>query len=459
VWLSDDDLPFALAFVALCAFAFVLPAQSDTFYHLRSGREMWERGWFLEREVFSHTAKGQPLHNHWWLSQLLLYGLYSAGGAMLVTVGAGACALLAVYLSWRLVRGTLEARVLLGLALILVFPQWSVRPQVFSMLMLMIVVRLVLADRLRWVPAVLLVWANAHALVVLGILVPVAAAIEAFVWSRHRLRPAILTAVAGAVVPTVSPLGWHYWPRAFETVRESRLLGIQEYRPAFSGGIDVLGIWLLLLVLVVMVVRSASRLGRVEAGDRVLLLTAGIFGLAAVTSVRNAGFFALVAVPAISRFVPPAELRPSRPFGRPAIVLVGAAAVLAGVFVVFRWRDGGARLGWKPITPAAMEAIRSCPGPMFNTFDQGGVLTWFVPEQPVFVDGRVEAYPKELLRRAARASLSADYKELFVDYNIRCAAVSTGSRLAQALRTDQEMRITFVDNQWSVFVRVDQPHN
>ena len=269
-WLFDDDLPFALAFVALCAFAFIVPAQSDTFYHLRSGRAMWEGGWFLERESFSHTAKGQPLQNHWWLSQLLFYGLYSAGGPVLVTVGAGACALAALCLSWRLVRATFEIRLLLGLGLILVFPQWSVRPQVFSMLMLMIVVRLVLADRPRWtlVPAVLLVWANAHALVVLGIVVPIAAAVEASVWSRHRLRPAILTAVAGAMVPMVSPLGWHYWPRAFETVRESRLLGIQEYRPAFSVGIDVFGIWLLFLVLVVMVARSASRLGKLEPGDR-----------------------------------------------------------------------------------------------------------------------------------------------------------------------------------------------
>ena len=122
---------------------------------------------------------------------------------VLATVAAGACALAALYLSWRLVRGTFEIRLLLGLGLILVFPQWSVRPQVFSMLMLMIVVRLVLADRPRWtlVPAVLLVWANAHALVVLGIVVPVAAAVEASVWSRHRLRRLSLFAVAGAVAP------------------------------------------------------------------------------------------------------------------------------------------------------------------------------------------------------------------------------------------------------------------
>ena len=175
--LSDDDLPFVLLFVALAAFACAIPAQSDTFYHLRSGRAMWETGWLLERETFSHTAHGLRLHNHWWLSQLAFYGLYELGGPPLLTAAAGACAFFALYLSWRLVRGTVEIRLLLLLGLLLVVPQWSVRPQVFSMILLMILVRLVIADRLVWVPPLLLVWANAHALVVMGVAVACAVAV------------------------------------------------------------------------------------------------------------------------------------------------------------------------------------------------------------------------------------------------------------------------------------------
>ena len=80
--LSGDDLPAILLFVALGAFACMLPVQSDTFYHLRSGREMWETGRLLTREVFSHTAFGEPLPNHWWLSQLIFFGLHALGGPL-----------------------------------------------------------------------------------------------------------------------------------------------------------------------------------------------------------------------------------------------------------------------------------------------------------------------------------------------------------------------------------------
>jgi hypothetical protein len=456
-WLSDDDVPLVLFLLVYMIFACVVPAQSDTFYHLRSGRAMWETGWFLEREAFSHTARGQPLHNHWWLSQLLFYGLYSVGGPVLLSAAAGVSAFLALYLSWRLVRGSVETRIVLMIAFMLVLSQWSVRPQVFSMLLLMLVIRLVLANRLAWISPLFLVWANAHALVVLGILAAAAVVLEALVWSRYRLRSAILLALAAAAAPMLSPLGLHYWPRVIETVRESRHLGIHEYRSAFAAGTHALGFWILLAALAIMVLRARRRLVQLTAGERVLLLTSGLFALAAMVSVRNVAFFALVAVPALSRVFPASSPRRPRPAAGPAVALLAVAIVIGGIFVVFRWRDGGVVLGWRPIGPAAIAAIRACPGPMYNGFNEGGVLMWFVPEQPVFVDGRVEAYPAEFLRRAVRAGLYGEYQDLFVKYGVQCAAVRTQSRMADALRIDKSMRLKFADEQWSVFERVGPP--
>ena len=455
--LSDDDLPFVLLFVALAAFACVIPAKSDTFYHLRSGRAMWETGWLLERETFSHTAYGLRLHNHWWLSQLAFYGLYSVGGPALLTAAAGACAFIALYLSWRLVRGSVETRLVLLLALLLVAPQWSVRPQVFSMLLLMILVRLVLADRLAWVPALLLVWANAHALVVMGVVLAGAVAVEAVLWSRHRLGAALWTVAASAVVPMVSPLGLHYWPRVITTVRESRVLGILEYRSAFTLGTDAVGFWILVVALAVAAIRAAARIDRLTPGERVLLLTSGVFAVAAMMSLRNVAFFALVAVPVLSWLVPPAAVRLPKRAGGAAYAMVGAAVLIGALLVVSRWRDGGARIGWRPMTPDAIAAIRTCRGPLFNEFDEGGILTWFVPERPVFVDGRVEAYPAEFLQRTARVSTTADYRAIFDDYGIRCAALNSRSRMAAAMRRDPEMRLSHADERWMVFERAPQP--
>jgi len=98
-----------------------------------------------------------------------------------------------------------------------------------------------------------------------------------------------------------------------------------------------------------------------------------------------------------------------------------------------------------------VRAVRACPAPIFNTFAAGGTLLWFVPEQRVFVDGRMEAYPLDILERSRQADLYGDYESLFQDFGIRCAVVPSASPIADALRRDQWGQVRFSDTQWSVF--------
>src|SRR5574341_2405500 len=108
---TEDDVAPGLILIALAALACVTPAQNDTYWHLRSGQEMWRSGGLLLTEPFSYTAQGAELHNRWWLSQLLFYAMYSLGGPFLLTLFAGTCAFAAVAGSWRLLRGAWELRV------------------------------------------------------------------------------------------------------------------------------------------------------------------------------------------------------------------------------------------------------------------------------------------------------------------------------------------------------------
>jgi len=109
--LSDDSLIPILLFIVLAALACITPAQNDTFWHLRSGQQMWQTRAFLLTEPFSHTAYGTALHNHWWLSQLVFFAVYSLGGPFLLTLVAGACAVGATAGSWRLMKGPWELRI------------------------------------------------------------------------------------------------------------------------------------------------------------------------------------------------------------------------------------------------------------------------------------------------------------------------------------------------------------
>lgn len=454
--MTDDNVPVVMLFLVFAGLASAIPPQADTFFHLRSGLAMWESGWFLTRELFSHTAYGQPLHNHWWLSQLLFYGLFTLGGPVLLTIATGACGFTALLLSWRLFKGSPEARFILLFAVFLVVPwTWSLRPQVFSMLLLMIVLRLALSDRLLWILPILVLWANSHALVIFGVAITAAVALEALLWSRQSARRSLFVAGAAAAMPTISPLGWHYWPRVVETVHESRALGIIEYRSAFAFGDESWGIWLLVIGFVAVALRSLRTLASRDRADRVLTLATALFAVAAIVSVRNGAFLALVAAPTVSRLLPAAGRKRVRAAPRAAAALIALTAVGVVAVSMYRWRTGGLHNGWQPIGPAAIEAVRNCPDPLYNEFGTGGTLTWLVPERRVFIDGRVEAYPADFLRRATTAELTGDYKSLFAEYGIRCAVLRPQSKPAFALRSDPSMRATFDDGEWVIFGRAE----
>ena len=456
--LSEDDVPVGLVFVALATLALLSPAQADTWTHLRAGREMWTTGSLISVERFSFTSAGVPWHNHEWLTQVLFYGVYALGGPFLLTVLTSSCAVIAALVTWRTMRGGYESKlVLLALLVVLLPPGWAIRPQAVSLLVFVVALQLAIRDRLEWLVPMMVIWANAHGVVLFGVLIAAGAAVDAVVWSHDRRGRAVVVAFLCMVAPLVSPLGWHYWPRVAQTVAESRLAGIQEFRSGFE--LSALPFWGLFAVLAFAVARRARTLQQLDKADRQMAMLALVLGVASVVSIRNATFFALAAVPAVSRLLgSPARQAAKRPARAGAISLL-ALAVAVGLVVVARgWQGGGARLGWQPVSPTAARAIQSCPEPMFNTYSAGGVLLWFVPEHRVFIDGRVEVYPIPLLERSRRADLFGEYRQLFADYGIRCAVAQTGSPMSNALGGDPAAERSYADPQWSVFViRPRQP--
>jgi len=449
--LSADDLPVALIFVALAGLALMAPPQPDTWTHLRTGKEIWDTGSIIQVERFSHTAEGRPWHNHEWLSQVLFYVAYALGGPFLLTLLAGGCALLAVAVSWRMMRAAYEWRLglLLGL-LLLITTAWSVRPQVFTLALLMLAVHLVTSGRGAWMPPLVVLWANAHGGVLLGVVVAGVAALDALVWSPARRTRAMLVALLCVLAPTLTPLGWHYWPRVAQTVVESRSVGIQEFRSSFE--VAKVPFWIMLALLLGMTSRRWRELPSLEAGQRQWIVLAAVFGLAGTLSVRNVPPFALVAAPAICMLARPAPVRRRRDGGSPLVAaVVACAAVVMTAVLGYRWYGGGVRLGWEPMSDTVVRAIRDCRGPLFNTFASGGTLLWFARDRQVFVDGRVEVYPTDFLQRSRNADLDGTYEALFRDHDIRCAVVPTGSPMAEALARDEWGAVRFGDARWLVF--------
>ncbi len=450
---TEDNLPIVLLLVAMAALACLTPAQNDTWWHLRSGREILETRSFLTTERFSHSAFGTELQIHWWLSQVLFYIAFATGGTFLLAVVCGAFAFAAVYGAWRLVHGAFETRIILLLFLMIATaPEWAVRPQVISMALFTAMLHLIVRDRTMWLPVVCLVWANVHAVVVLGLIVVGVVVFEGLVWSRRRLARDLVVLMLCVAAPMVSPLGLHYWPRIISTVVISRDLELQEYRPPFD--LVDLPFWLMVVTLCVVTFLRRHSLNALTRRDRILLLSSGALALACLGAARNIAFFALAGAPALATLLPEGHRASGRPRAAswPAYAMVAVAVAGAILAVNWRWRNEGLQLGWRPLSPAVVQAMRECRDPIFNPMEAGGPLMWSLPERRIFVDSRMDAYPTELLARSRRADMFGDYQGLFREFKFNCALVNTTSLMHERLLTDSSMRVAYTDPEFTVFV-------
>ena len=96
-----------------------------------------------------------------------------------------------------------------------------------------------------------------------------------------------------------------------------------------------------------------------------------------------------------------------------------------------------------------MAALRTCRGNLYNRYDEGGDLIWFAPEHPVFLDGRQDPYPVDLVKEQVRVESSGDFEQLFQRYDIRCAYVPADSLVSVRL-SQAGWKTLFRDARWAV---------
>ena len=109
--------------------------QTDTWWQLRAGADMWASGQVLLTDIYSHTANGTFWLNHEWLAEVVFYGLYRLGGFPLLTIFSALLIASGWMFTWRLTRGHARSVfVLTLLALVSSAGWWEPRPHAFSLL-------------------------------------------------------------------------------------------------------------------------------------------------------------------------------------------------------------------------------------------------------------------------------------------------------------------------------------
>jgi hypothetical protein len=461
-----------LLFVVVALRALLMSAHADTYWQLRAGQDIWSTGHIPLVDTYSYTAAGLPWPNHEWLWQALVYPLHAAGGMPLVTAGGAAVVIAALALAYRLMVGAASVRfVLLLLAIPLASLVWALRPQILTLLGLAGLVTLLARERgalLPLLPLLFLAWANAHGGVALGGAVLVAAVVAAALRARFsgdrrdRRRAWRLAGVLPlcALATAATPLGFGIFRFVFESEARLRAAHINEWRatlPGLSGESLISGaFWVLALAFLALLVRRRRVLRGAAWSDWVVVASALALLPLAFRSLRHIGPFLLLAPAAATRLLG-ADFRwrrtsrpasPDHPSVNAAILGVAAAAAL--VTIALAWRRPLTVLNWRPLPSGALEAVRACPGPLYNHYNEGGYLIWFLPERKVFMDNRQDPYPLELLLEHVRVeSGKLPPEPLFQRFGVRCSFLAADSPTVATL-AKQGWRSLYRDDKWSV---------
>jgi hypothetical protein len=308
---------------------------------------------------------------------------------------------------------TLLALALLGLP---TFELWVPRPQVFAYFLLAL--ELWLLERWRhgdrrarlWFLPLLLIWANLHASVLLGLVVLLWHAASASLQSvragwfgapprTFRQVEYWLFALGGALVCLANPNTWRIFTYTFTVQSTLQALPVEEWRPLISYFNDgdaqafALGLAAVSLLALWHFVRP-PKAGAARGRD---LFSLGlVFGGAIMPfiAVRHAGWWPILAAPALAVILAGmtgrsrARLAPGREKMFFAIVgsvfLIAAAARLPRVYY---------NPDTVPVPAADFLAEERLAEPFFNVYNHGGYLMWRLgPEEKVFIDGRSEVF-------------------------------------------------------------------
>jgi hypothetical protein len=497
-------LPLALI-AALLALAPTTP--HDFWWHLRVGQVVAERG-VPTTNLFSWGVPAEtPFVYAAWLADWLFYQAYAAlglPGPVLARnlLGLAGFALVAAEArrrsgSWRLA----------GLAVLLAgamtINNLTTRPQnfvwpVFAAYALLLGAyaagqvgpRVLLA-----LPPLMVFWVNAHGSFVLGLALLALALLgesarralgHAGALGWRRLLWLALAAAACLAATALNPIG----PGVFGYV--ARLLGdpssqslVNEWQPPTTRSLAGALFFAAVVALV-----AALALGRRRPTLTDALLLCAFLWLA-LSGMRYVVWFGMLAMPVLAQCLarppltggsveePATQTPRAAPFaargerwfaGAVALLLAACVAVLqpplkaalplpAAYEGFFAPVPGGAELFTRDTPVGAAEHLRRnpLPGRLWNDMAYGSYLIWAAPEQPVFVDPRVELYPLSLWQDYLAIAEARDHRRLLIEvYDVRRVLLDRAlqPKLAAALAADPRWEQEYADARAEIFRRV-----
>jgi len=414
-----------------------VPADPDMWWHLRAGEETVTSRKVYLTDNMTFTRSGELWVNHSWLSEVVLFLAFKAGGYTGLTLFVAILACATMLVLYRSLRGGIFQRALITvLACATLAPIWAPRPQQFSLLFFAILNHWLMQYisgknvRLWSLPLIFVLWSNFHGgysfgFLLLGITLGGMILDRLF---RPGLNPAIdwlpigrladWTAVSLLAV-LINPNGLNTWKIPFQTIGVQFNQYIQEWQSLDFHAIYSLPFVILLFGCLIAFGLSERRASGVELAG----LT--FFGVSSLNAQRLIGIFSLFAAAVLSNHTAAIvasigknlevtslgvkvskwrersnqqAITPGlrRTINLSLVVLVALAGAIKLIYVSHPIVVDTAVKTYYPVGAVDYLSEKGEPGNVLNDYGWGGYLDWRLRDNKVFIDGRADFFPQEL---------------------------------------------------------------
>jgi hypothetical protein len=452
---------------------------SDTYWHIKVGKQVLEQGHLLRQDIFSHTAYGRPWVAHEWLSEVLMAVLYDFGGLAGVTLAFFLVAALSFTLickTARLLTDDWSTSIAALLALPLMRTHLLVRPHMFTWLFGALTIYL-LVKRSRWLwllPVITALWANLHGGFVFGLF------LQGTFWlgslldahpgtSLANWQQALKNNARASAVLLLSLLASGLNPYGFELL----LFPFAVSSPVFAREIgewmspDLQQYWYLRLWIVALLVLAAIQMQRTPWGWRLIVL---FLAYQALGHARHMSIAALFTLPWVAMAIHSVktnwfqkvsrgpQLTVSRWSGPVMTVMLFLVLLLASCYQPSAWQQFAGKHFNSPqaFSPQLVEFLKKgYPGErVLNEYSLGGLLLFSLDSPPkVFIDGRADMYGEEIFGDYVKiARLEPEFERLLEKYRVDWILFPESHPLIRYLVQTPRWQQVYTDGQVAILV-------
>lgn len=406
--------------------------------HLQNGALVFKNPSLLWHNFYSYTYPSWPFVNHHWLAGFIYYLLSLLGGFKLLTAFNVLLALASVFVIFIISRRRSNfflAALATLLTVVILSERADIRPEMFSYLFLALTFYFLENYRanfswrcLIWLPILFLVWVNTHIYFVIGLALVTFKFLELMInkfnFKEHRRFIYLGLASLGACLFNPNTIKGLLYPLqifknyGYEIAENKSILFLQnltiDYNIAWFKALFVVFIFSWLIYFALLNSERDKKLGffhrRALANFRVSdLAISFLVCVLAWRAIRYLPLFSLLITPILAKNLALIKINSTkyvRYFKQ--IYIVGLVslivfAIFLGTYLVndtkinhyFLREESGLGLSANVLDSANYFKKNNLSGPILNNYDIGSYLIYALPAQPVFVDNRPEAYPKE----------------------------------------------------------------